>query len=115
MNNILKDTDSCNICGGLGTYKDWDSYIDQVVEYFCDCIGSDGEKQWALKQRNAKRVIDAPESPRVTLVFKDEDAKQFFMGQLCDGWGEDRCALTWIGDFDTVKEMYVEPFDLEEY
>lgn len=41
--------------------------------------------------------------PTVTLRFKSEYAKDFFMGQLSDGWGENHCALKCRGDFDKAK------------
>jgi hypothetical protein len=31
----------------------------------------------------------------VTLRFKSEYAKSFFLGQLSDGWGENHVGLTW--------------------
>ena len=33
----------------------------------------------------------------VTLRFRDQAQRDFFMGQLSDGWGENQCELTWDG------------------
>lgn len=33
-------------------------------------------------------------SPTVTLRFRNDDERDFFMGQLSDGWGENEVVLT---------------------
>jgi hypothetical protein len=41
----------------------------------------------------------------VTLHFKNEAEKNFFMGGLSDGWGENACSLSWT--YENYPEEYV--------
>lgn len=54
-------------------------------------------------------------SAEVTLRFKTEAARDYFMGQLADGWGENVCYLDWDEDLDfrDVHWFDVTPFDLD--
>ena len=49
----------------------------------------------------------------VTLEFETKEARDFFMGGLSDGFGEDNCHLKWDGDFDTAQVFRVVPYDLD--
>ncbi len=47
---------------------------------------------------------------RVTLVFKTREERDWFMGQLSDGFGENECDLSWRGDdLDRAKVVRVTP------
>lgn len=49
---------------------------------------------------------------RVTLCFRDAAARDEFMGGLSDGFGENWCDLTPLGEtFDTSSEFNCEPYD----
>lgn len=68
----------------------------------------------ALARRN--RLVSAgPGLKRVhplevTLVFKNEFDRDYFMGQLSDGFGENECDLACEGDFDEATRFTVTPF-----
>lgn len=44
----------------------------------------------------------------VTLQFRDADEKQWFLGQLSDGFGEDHVLLRYDGDLYTATLVDVE-------
>lgn len=54
------------------------------------------------------------ERPTVTLRFKSEHAKEFFMGQLSDGWGENHCNLRWPWQ-DGQEFHKCQVFDVDVY
>jgi hypothetical protein len=47
----------------------------------------------------------------ITLRFKSDYAKSFFLGQLSDGWGENGCSLKWgRTELDRAKVVDVAVF-----
>jgi hypothetical protein len=49
---------------------------------------------------------------RVTLEFKDEREKEYFLGQLSDGWGENYVELDWDsskGNLEKASTVMVTP------
>jgi hypothetical protein len=46
----------------------------------------------------------------VTLRFPSAFHKDYFLGQLSDGWGENLVYLTWRGDMKTAKVVGVRNF-----
>lgn len=48
-------------------------------------------------------------SVSVTLRFKNKEQRDYFMGQLSDGWGENHVALRWRGDFYKAASFTVDP------
>ena len=48
-------------------------------------------------------------SLEVRFRFRNEEEKDFFMGQLCDGWGENLVNLKWEGNFDEAEVFDVDP------
>ena len=46
----------------------------------------------------------------VTLRFPSASHKDYFLGQLSDGWGENIVYLTWRGDLKTAKVVGVRNF-----
>lgn len=67
-----------------------------------------------IPQFPPKIETEENETVRVTLVFKNDEQKEFFMGQLSDGWGENECSLKWQGDFHDAAEYEVDP-TISEY
>lgn len=50
-----------------------------------------------------------PRRRTITLRFKDHEQLDYFMGQLSDGWGENRCGMKWTGDLSNVRVVDVDP------
>lgn len=42
-------------------------------------------------------------------MFRSALHRKVFMQQLCDGWGENHCDLSWRGDFSTATRFTVRP------
>ena len=51
---------------------------------------------------------------RVVLVFETKEAKDFFMGGLSDGFGENSCILQWDGLFFDADTFRVVPYDQDD-
>lgn len=45
----------------------------------------------------------------VVLRFRNKQERDYFMGQLSDGFGENECDLKWRGDFDRARVFHVDP------
>lgn len=45
----------------------------------------------------------------VTLRFRSEEERRYFMGQLSDGWGESEVELSWNGLLRMARECGVVP------
>lgn len=98
-NKKKHDFESCLDCNGTGLNP-------KDTDMFCKtCIGGSGKKQHAWRLFQAKKIVNSPTAERVTFVFKDDDTKARFMGQLSDGFGEDYCALTFLDDC-VVAELF---------
>lgn len=54
-------------------------------------------------------------SVAVTLVFRNQEERDFFMGGLSDGFGENECSLAWEGDFDKATLFQVDPTTSEDW
>ena len=66
--------------------------------------------------RTIESDTSGPPGCAVTLRFKTPRAKQYFMGQLSDGWGENVCGLKWDHSvkFDKCSVFHVEPWDPDD-
>lgn len=48
---------------------------------------------------------------KVVFHFVNKYNRDFFMGGLSDGWGENECMLEWEGKFDEAIDFNVTPLD----
>jgi len=53
--------------------------------------------------------------PSITLTFASQRAKEYFLGQLCDGWGENYVSINWPEDVDLcdAETAQIKVFDLD--
>ena len=49
------------------------------------------------------------------LMFKSDDERVCFRGQLSDGWGENLCAATPTEELENVVEVDCNPEDLKQF
>lgn len=100
---------------------------DLINEYASACGGDTSNRTVGVRRQKCVAEIESlvrtiesetSESPdcAVTLRFKTPRAKQYFMGQLSDGWGENVCGLKWDHSikFEKCSVFQVEPWDPDD-